>query len=93
MTPHPEDAIVIVSDHLVCYQLKDRIIAYSPSKDMWGMLNMKAEPAVGDEAINVETATEKAVFTAQSGTWVTTQKPQKINPDRIYDVYDPIPMR
>ena len=76
MTPHPEDAIVIVSDHLVCYQLKDRIIAYSPRKDMWGMLNMNAEPAIGDESINVETATEKAVFTAQSGTWVTTRKPE-----------------
>jgi bla regulator protein blaR1 len=54
----PLDIRPIIGDHVVCYELKDRVIAYSAIKSQWGVLVTNASAAVGDEAIRVETATE-----------------------------------
>jgi hypothetical protein len=65
----------IVSDHIACYQLKDRIVAYSETTDTWGMLSTDATPAVGDDSVVVNTATETSAFTAKSGVWTTAKTP------------------
>ena len=71
----PRPLVPIVGDHVVCYPLRDRIVAYSAIRDTWGVLVTNAFPAVGDYAVKAETATEKSEFTAQSGTWVTVKAP------------------
>jgi hypothetical protein len=70
----PRDAEPIVGDHVVCYPLKGRTIAYSIDKDTWGMLATDVEPAVGDYAVFVQSATERSEFTAESGVWVAVNK-------------------
>ncbi len=72
---NPLEACACVGDSMVCYQLKDRAVAYSGTNDKWGVLATNAEPAVGDDFIMVNSAIENSVFTATSGVWVTVKAP------------------
>jgi hypothetical protein len=68
------DVIPVVGDRMVCYQLRDRVVAYSAAKDAWGMLLTEATPAVGDDGVFVDTVGGKYEFSGKNGAWTAAHR-------------------
>lgn len=62
-----------VGDFMVAYQMKGQVVAYSGTTDKWDTLSTNETPAVGDDFVMVNSATNNSVFTATSGVWVTVK--------------------
>lgn len=69
------DVVPYVGDRMVCYHLSDRVVAYSAPRDAWGMLLTQATPAVGDEAVSVETVSGRYEFPGANGAWAAVKPP------------------
>jgi hypothetical protein len=69
------DVVPFVGDRMVCCQLPDRVVAYSATRDAWGILRTGATPAVGDDAVCVETANGRYEFPDKNGAWAAVKSP------------------
>jgi hypothetical protein len=79
---HAIDVVPCVGDRMVSFHLPDRVVAYSATRDAWGSLKTDAEPAVGDDAVWVETAKGRYEFPDKNGAWAAVSASAVSGPQR-----------